>query len=168
MMSPDTINMGLNIVAIVGWVVTAIWIQGSRKEIRDSKAAVNGLPKAIAPAQAPILAAINDLMGEAERLTVLLRDDADRQQTYKNVLAENTELRRLNSNLEHKIGVNEGEKVVLNDMAFRQSGVITSQLTQINKLSVAIQELTAITDRQQKLIEELTRALGANTPREPQ
>lgn len=167
-MSPDTINMGLNLVAIVVWVVTAIWIQGSRKEIRDSKAAVNGLPKAIAPTQAPILAAINDLMGEAERLTVLLRDDADRQQTYKNVVAENVELRRLNGTLEHQKGVKEGENVMLNDMIIRQTGVVNSQAAQINKHLVAIQELTAVASRQQKLIEEMTRALGANTPRESQ
>jgi hypothetical protein len=153
-MSPDTINMALNIIAIAGWVIVGYLVLRNRAEIAASKAAVNGLPKAIMPAQEPLLKAVSGLMDEAHRLTVLLREDANR-------MAENAELRRQSGVLEHKIGISEGEKVVLNDMASRQSGVINSQSAQISKLLVAIQEQTAVTNRQQALIEELTRTLDA-------
>lgn len=154
-MTADTINMALNIVAIVGWVVVAYLVWRNREEIQASKVAINHIPQYIAPAEAML----DRVLKQGERVAVLLENSGDFLEQYKILQRDYAILKRQTDSLEYRLGVVEGQKVALTDTLARQVAVADQQWTLLRRQETTIGDQHTTIEALRKLVEELTRAL---------
>lgn len=151
-MSVDTL---LNIAA-VALAAVAVTLAGAAAYFTYSnRKVIQSLPQDMAPAQE----AMAQVVIEAERVALLLKEDAERLQQYKQALGRITSLEKANADLEYKLGISDGKVIYMTDVQFRTNGILESQLGTMNKQANVIVDQHDTIENLRKLVEELTARL---------